>query len=105
MPEGQVKIEKEMSPESTLMTHESSEGDYPYGTCLNFRDEMIDKLGIGEFSVGDVVEIRGYAVIEGKMTNEDMDDKTRKSVEVQMTSVSITKKPGDKAEQLYGEQS
>jgi len=100
MPEDQVKIKKETS--SPGVTCCSDENYYPYGTGLNFEDEMVDEMGVGNLAVGDVVEIRGYAFVDSKSEHSSKEG-SNKSVRLQMTSIRVDRESDDRIKTLYGE--
>lgn len=103
MPDDQVKIKKQ-SHESDGMVCCSDGEHYPYGTSLNFDDEMIEQLGVDNLAVGDIVEVRGYAFVERKSERSDADG-TDKDISFQFTSLKMKRETGDRAEQLYGPKS
>ena len=100
MPEDQVMIKKE-SHESDGMVCCSDGKHYPYGTSLRFEDEMIEELGAGNLVVGDLVEVRGYALVENKSMHENTDG-AEKSISLQLTSIKLQRETSDRVEQLYG---
>lgn len=103
MSDDQVKIKKESSSSPGLNC--CSDGEYyPYGTSLNLEDDVIDELGIGALTVGDVVEVRGYAFVDSKSEHSDKEH-TSKSIRLQMTSIKVNRETDDRIKQLYGEQS
>lgn len=100
MPEDQVKIKKESS--SMGVTCCSDENHYPWGTSLSFDDDLVDDLDLGNLSVGDVVEVRGYAFVDSK-SERSSKEHTSKDVRLQMTSMKITRETDDAVKQLYGD--
>lgn len=103
MPEDQVKIKKQ-SHESDGMVCCSDNEYYPYGTSLNFDNDMIEELGVDNLAVGDIVEVRGYAFVERKSEHSDADG-SNKNVGIQFTSLKLQRETGDRIEQLYGPKS
>jgi hypothetical protein len=100
MPEDQVKIKKDSSSMGVTCC---SDGDhYPYGTSLNFDDDLVDDLDIGGLAVGDVVEVRGYAFVDGKSEHSNKEHSS-KSVRLQMTSIKVNRETDDVVKQMYGE--
>lgn len=73
---------------------------YPYGTELRLENEVVDKLDIGALKPGDVVEVRGVAVVETISQHAD-GKKSNKSVSMQLTEVAISRQAPDRAVQLY----
>jgi len=101
---GVIKIEKQ-SLESNEISPPGS--DYPWGTELRFESELVDQIDVNAFNVGDVVVVRGLAVVSRKSehTDEDMDNggKTEKNMSIQMTEISVEKQDkSDRADKLYG---
>lgn len=92
-----VKIEKVSYPHCTALSEESH---YPYGTCLTLENEVVDKLDIGALKPGDIVEVKGYAVIESIRQSADSKN-SDKSVSMQLTEISINREQADRAVQLY----
>lgn len=102
MANDQVKIKKESGYENSVCCSDGAH--YPYGTSLNLRDEMIEELGLENVAVGDVVEVRGFAFVEGKSERSDINESS-KSVDLQLTSVKLSRATVDRAEALYGPKS
>lgn len=100
MPEDQVKIKKE-THESDGMVRSSDDGYYPYGTSLDFDDDMIEELGAENLAVGDVVEVRAFAFVNRKSEHTSTEHSS-KSLGLQLTSVKLSRETGDRVEQLYG---
>jgi len=101
MSEDMVKIKKESSHSAGLCC--SDDGSYyPYGTSLHFDDDLIESLGVESLGVGDLVEVRGFAVVQSKSERQDTDS-SEKSIGLQLTSVKLRRETSDHAEQLYGE--
>ena len=98
-----VKIEKEKYEDGCCVP--SSDSHYPWGTSLDIRDDMVDSLGIGALSVGDVVEIRSFAVVTDKSersSESEGESSSSKSIGLQLTEMSVNRKDTDRADQLYG---
>jgi hypothetical protein len=102
MPEDQVKIKKESS--SMGVTCCSDDNHYPYGTSINFDDDLVDELGVDNLAVGDVVEIRGYAFVDSKSEHSDSES-TNKSVRLQLTSLKVSRENDDIVKRMYGGES
>lgn len=100
MPEDQVKIKKE-THESVGMVRSSDEGYYPYGTRLEFDDDMIEELGVENLAIGDIVEVRAFAFVNHKSEHSSTDHSS-KSIGLQLTTVKLSRETGDRVEQLYG---
>jgi len=76
---------------------------YPYGTSLDFEDDLVDSLKLDSLSVGDVVEVRALAVVTSKSERESEGDSS-KSVGIQLTEIGIYPEgESDNAEKLYGD--
>lgn len=101
MSDDMVEIKKK---KSDSMVSCSDGNHYPYGTTINFDNEMLDELGISELAIDDKVEIMGCAFVNGKSSYDSKDD-SNKSMSFQLTSVKIRRKTEEKnnAEKLYGE--
>lgn len=95
-----VKISKQ-SNDCESMIYCSDENYYPYGSSLKFEDDMINELNIENLTVGDIVEVRAYGFIDSKYNRVDTND-SKKSVDLQLTSIKLNRETGDRAEQLYG---
>lgn len=76
--------------------------DYPWGTQLRLEDDLIEDLGVGALSPGDVVEVRGFAVVQSKSEHADKDN-SEKSMSLQMTFLKVKREEDDRAKQLYGD--
>ena len=100
MPEDQVKISKESSSGSDVCCSDGAY--YPYGTGLNLENDLVDDLDAGSLSVGDVVEVRGYAFVESKSERSDKDG-ANKTLGLQLTSLSLKRESDDRVKVLYGE--
>lgn len=97
-----VKIAKESDSPGEVVG--SSETHYPYGTSLNFEDEMVEELGLARLEVGAPIKITGIAHISGTSEHED-ENRANKSVSVQFTEMDVSVGDGDRAEKLYGGES
>lgn len=99
MPEDMVKIKKESeSPTNRLCC----DGDYyPYGTRLEFENDLIEELGAEALAPGDLVEVRAFAVVERKTERTD-EEGTDKDMSLQITSLKVRREESDRAKQLYG---
>lgn len=99
MPEDLIEIKKRSSESSALCCPDNEE--YPYGTTLDFSDEMVDALGVGALDVGSIVEVRGLAYIKNKSEHESEED-SHKSVTLQMTSINTSVNDNSRVDKLYG---
>jgi len=96
-----VKIKKQSNESEGLCCR--SDGDYyPWGTEINFEDEMVEELGMESLAVGDIVEVRGYAFVDRKAESSSTNHGSSKSVGLQLTSLKIHRDSSDRAEKLYG---
>lgn len=79
---------------------------YPYGTSLSLEDGLIDELGISALSVGDVVQVTGFAVVTGKSKRRNIDGVDRR-FDLQLTTLGVHRDIGDEDEErvkrLYGD--
>lgn len=99
MPAGYVDIEKE-EPEMP----KAMDGYYPYGTMLSFEGDMAEQLSVDSYNAGDVVEVRGFAVVKRKSEEAEEEGEVEKCLHLQLTSVKLSKsQTSDRAEQMYGE--
>jgi hypothetical protein len=103
MPQDMVEIKKEKYEEGCCVP---SDGDhYPYGTSLTLRDDLIEDLGVGALTVGDMVEVRALAVVTSKSEREDEDTngvESEKRLEIQLTQIKVRREGEDRVKQLYG---
>lgn len=76
--------------------------DYPYGTQLTFKDDMMKDVGMEALAVGDMVEVKGLAKVVSKSEYEEGDMK-ESSVKLQLTMVKTRRADPDHAEMLYGD--
>lgn len=98
MPEDQVKIEKGSNESIGL---DENKERFPYGTSVNFDEEMMIKLGVENLAVGDVVEVRGFAYVENKSEHSNTST-SDKNMSFQFTTMKMRRETGDRVEQLYG---
>ena len=87
----------ESKPENEAMG--SSEPSYPYGTQLDFRDDLADALGFDKLEVGSVVSVSGTAFIQRKSSYDDGEG-AENSFCIQLTDVNL-KPSKDRAKVLY----
>jgi len=86
-----VKIEK-VKPES--MPSSEYNGDYPYGTRLEFEGDVVEELELDKLSAGDTVSIKGTAVVKRKTEKQDTDgdeEDVEKEVVLQVTAIAVAK--------------
>ena len=100
MPDGLIDIKKNSSESTALCCPDKEE--YPYGTTLDFSDEMVDMLGVGALDIGQVVEVRGLAYVKSRHESESEND-SNKSVTLQMTSINTSVNDSSRVEKLYGD--
>jgi hypothetical protein len=98
MPEDMVEIKKGSQSDSVPCCDGN---DYPWGTQIRMSDDMIDELGIGELSPGDVVRVSGFAFVESKSEHADKES-SEKNMSLQMTFLKVKREEDDRAKQLYG---
>lgn len=97
MPIEMVKLEKENDSNHI----ECCDGShYPYGTQISFEDDLIRHLSLEDAEVGQVVELRAFAVIESKSEHKD-ENRESKNMSLQMTSIGVSKEKGDLATRMY----
>ena len=99
MPEDMVKIKK--STENAGLCCDVNDDHYPYGTRLNFDNDLIDELDIGQLVPGDVVEVRAFAFVNSK-SEYSTEENSDKDMSLQLTSVKVRREVSDKAKELYG---
>lgn len=99
MPDDMVKLSKQSDSDNIVSCCDGEH--YPYGTSLRFDDDLIDELGIESLKVGDVVEVRGFAVVESKSEHSSKEGSS-KDLSVQMTSMKVRLEESDRVKQLYG---
>lgn len=100
-----VEIKKEKYEGGSLSCCE--EPYYPYGTSLDLRDELVDDLNVGALAVGDVVEVRAFAVVTSKSEHqrEDQDGSdSSKNLSIQLTQMKVRREEddNDRVKTLYG---
>jgi len=100
MPEDLIEIKKNKSESTALCCPDNEE--YPYGTSLDFSDEMVDMLGVGSLAINDIVEIRGFAYVQSK-SEHDSESHSSKSVSLQLTAVNISTNDNSRVNKLYGD--
>ena len=101
--DGLTEIKKVKDNESV---HMGGEDHYPWGTRLEFENEMIEALNLSECKVGDEVMIVAKAKVESRSEYERenaSENTSQKSVSMQLTAIRITKEGDDKdrADKLY----
>ncbi len=101
MPEDFVKIEKTNS--NDLCCDIGSTPRYPWGTRLDFENDLVDNLEIDGLAVGDVVEIKAFAFVQSKSIREsDSPNGSHKDISLQLTAMKVSREESDRAEELYG---
>lgn len=101
MPKGYVDL-KNIQEEDKYPEISDVESDYPYGLSLHLCDEVVTALAAGNLKPGDEVDLRGFALVTSTNTSEDMED-TDKSINLQLTSLSLSKKASDRVKSMYPE--
>ena len=83
------------------------EEHYPYGTCLNLHDELVDELGLSQLAVGDEVMIRATAFVKSRSEYQEEDQnssRSDKSVGLQLTAIKVNREvEKDRVKRLYGD--
>lgn len=84
-----LKLSKKEKKDLNEVGPASSEGpNYPWGTRLQFEDDIVEKLGLGKLSVGDKVEITGVGEVTEISQRESGKSKSRR-VEIQIQRVAV----------------
>lgn len=94
-----TEIKKELPSDCCSITQQP---EYPWGTRLNFTNEMVTQLGLDKVDVGTKVMITAEAVVVGKTVNEGVND-DYKDVSIQLTAVMINpdRSDEDRVTKLY----
>ena len=98
-----TEIKKELPGDCCSITQQP---DYPWGSRLNFTNEMVTQLGLDKIDIGTKVMITAEAVITSKTINEGVDDNHNyKDVSIQLTAVMINpdRSNEDRVSKMYGE--
>lgn len=95
-----TEIKKELPSDCCSITQQP---EYPWGTRLNFTNEMVTQLGLDKIDVGAKVMITAEAVVIGKTINEGSTE-TYRDVNVQLTAVMINpdRSNEDRVSKMYG---
>jgi hypothetical protein len=101
-----------MSEDQVKITPESDGGDgsvcchngehYPYGTSINLEKNLIEELGVDALTLGDVVEVRGYAFVDSKSEHTSKEYES-KDIRLQLTSLKVRREESDAVKLLYGD--
>lgn len=100
MPNDMIKLTKGSTGNDVVAC--GSEAHYPWGTSLSLEDDMIEKLGVDALAAGDIVEVRGYAIVEYKNESSRADGDNSKSMSLQFTELKVDRESPDRVETLYG---
>lgn len=94
-----TEIKKELPSDCCSITQQP---EYPWGTRLNFTNDMIIQLGLDKVDVGTKVMITAEAVVVGKTVNEGVNN-DYKDVSIQLTAVMINpdRSDDDRVTKLY----
>jgi hypothetical protein len=98
------EMKKKMNPEP-LKVSEDAGPKYPWGSRLTLEDDHVDSMGMGGAKADDEVEIMAHAKVIGSRSEERGGGKKSKSVELQITAMSVgpmKKKMGSPEKVLYG---
>jgi len=103
--DGMVSIKREKD-DSNKLTECSDQSHYPYGTSVNFDDDMLEELKVDDIEIGEVVEVRGFAFLDSMSEHKDKEE-SNKNVRFQFTHIELTKPKGEKdvIKTLYGDTS
>lgn len=94
-----VKIQKKTGSE--IEAGYDSEERYPWGTSLDFEDDLVDELGLGQLAAGDEVMIKAKAFVKSK-SQHDTTENSDKTLCIQLTEIAVHREMGDPVDQLYG---
>lgn len=77
----------------------SEKARYPYGLRISFNNHELEKLGLDpkECEIGDMIDIRCFAVVTCVSSNESRSDKDGKrwSVELQIEKIAVEAEKGE----------
>lgn len=94
-----IDIKKTAKPRNDVFS--SDDDSFPFGTRLHLEDGLVEALGIEALSPGDIVEVKGFAVVKSKSEHSDTEGST-KDMSLQMTFIKVKREDDDRVEQLYG---
>ena len=103
-----------MKLSNSIMAEEATPVDsqslYPYGLCINLKEESLSKLGIETLpEVGTKMKVTAEVIVVSVRSEQEQDGDMERSVELQITDMEISKiskteskagKPPEEA--LYG---
>jgi hypothetical protein len=94
-----TEIKKELPSGCCSITQQP---EYPWGTRLNFTNDMVTQLGLDKIDVGTKVMITAEAVIVGKTVNEGSNE-THRDISIQLTAVMVNpdRSDNDRVTKLY----
>ncbi len=97
------KSEKEIKKEATI-GYPVNEDRYPYGTCLTFDKEEIEKLDVlKNVKADETVEIQAVGFVKEVAitdTSEKSGDRKRHRVEIQIQKIGISIKKNKKLDEM-----
>lgn len=92
---------KEMVAAERTPCGEGEPPKYPYGTAMYFPDDLLKKLGINELpAVGAKMLLTAEVFVSGVSQRENQSENS-KSVDLQMTAVSLEPKVEAAATRMY----
>ena len=93
--------EKEEQVEKNSPDSISSQPDYPYGLCISFDQDTLEKLGLDEDDVepGDMIHIHGLGLVTSVSKNNNEVTGPCARVEVQLTHLVAVEDESDEDEE------
>jgi hypothetical protein len=79
----------------------ADEDGMSFGASIHLDDDMIEKLGLDNLAVGDIVSVVAIAKISSTSEHADEED-SHKHMTIQLTKMNVKREDPDRAEQLYG---
>lgn len=71
--------------------------DYPYGLRIRLSQDDLAKLDLeGDCQAGDMIDLRAFAKVIN-VTDDDVDGKTRRSIELQIQQLAVENEEEDEA--------
>lgn len=96
--------EKEKSFKETSYCSPSSQPDYPYGLCLSFDQETLEKLNMDndDVCVGDMIHLHAMAKVTSVSRNDNETLGPQCRIELQLTNIAPMEDESDEDDEEKG---
>lgn len=92
-------MERNREEETKVPSLGSHGSDYPYGLCISFSSEELEKLGLSheDFDVDDIIHLAAFGKVTSVSHSKNSDNENSR-IEVQLTHLNLLENESEEEE-------